>query len=243
MNNDANDLILQCNSEIESSTNVKKRLEAINTIVQIKSTLNKQLHYNDLYRDVKKLIIFYLEAIDERKYEYDFLNNEYLLKILNIFQEHERVALLDFLIRKLKIHGLENHVGFFIFQKRKNEIKILWARFPKSAIQLISKVITYNLLSIVLTIVFAYIIYFVVLLPSFTGIVLFDIKYKHLSNHFLINHFANSLLAIFGMNSDDFAKPINTTGTILAVLGKLVFILLILKICIDKFIEIFKSTF
>jgi hypothetical protein len=226
-----------------NESNVKAKLEAINTIIQIKLTYDKKLYYNELYRDVKKMIAFYIEAIDERKYEYDIVNKDYIESNLAIFETKERIALYNFLIRKLKIHGLDHEVEDFLFFKRKSELKLLIKTFPKSSLTLISKLITYNLWSIALTILISYLIYFIVLLPSFTGIELFKINYKRISGNFYLNHLCNTLLAIFDVGSEEFIHPLNLFGVILIVLGKLVFIILILKVCIDKFVEHFKSSF
>jgi hypothetical protein len=162
---DLESIIADCENDLASSdSTVKKKLESINTIIQIKSTVNKDLHYNDLYKHFKQLLIYYLEAIDDRKYEYDFVNRPYLLDVFNIFREKEKIALYDFLIRKLRIHGLEEEISFFIREKRKNEIKLLWNDFPSKLLTLLTKLVTYNIWSIVVTILFSYFIYFIILL-------------------------------------------------------------------------------
>jgi hypothetical protein len=227
----------------DASTSVKQKLEAVNATVQVKLTANKTLYYKELYRDSKKLFIFYLEAIDERKYEYDLVNHQYLLDILNIFAANERIALLSFLVRKLKSVGLEDEIPFFYKEKTKSELQLLIEHFPKKGFILFSKAITYNIWSISMTILVSYLTFFVITLPSFSGIILFQVEYTSVSDSFMINHIANTLLGMVGLNSDDFVKPINFAGVILVVVGKLSFIILILNICISKIMEIFKSTF
>lgn len=165
------------------------------------------------------------------------------MSVLNIFNAKEKKALCEFLIRKLKLHGLEEDIAPFLNEKRKSEIWLLWKSRPKEYVKLCSKCITFNLWTIFITVFSSYLLYFIILLPSPLGIILFEVKYKKISDSFLLNHLCNTLLAIFGINGEDFVSPTNMIGTILAVFGKLIFILIILKICIDKFIENFKSTF
>jgi hypothetical protein len=242
--NEVESIITDCEKEVANSASIKTKLESINTIVQIKSTSDKVLYYNELYRDVKKLIIFYLKAIDERKYEYDYVNKNYLVNILNIFKDNEKIALLNFLLRKLKVEGLEDEKEFFGHEKRKVELALLRNQLPSSFFKLSSKLITYNLGSIFFTIVASYFIYSAILLPAPSYFpALFEVKYEHVSDDFVLNHFCNTLLSIVGSNSEDFIKPLNLFGSIVLVLGRLFFLLLILKICIDKFIDVFKSTF
>lgn len=244
MHADLEAIIADCENDLSSgSTTIKRKLESINTIIQVKSTSDLDRHYKDLYGDVKKLVVYYIKAIDEKKYEYDFVNQTYLLDILNIFKEKEKIALYDFLIRKLKLNGLDDEVPFFICEKRKNEIVLLYQKLPKTVFKLFSKVLTYNILSICSTILLSYLAFFVILLPSSNSIILFKINYNNINSNFWINHFCNCLLAIFGLNSENFIEPLNTMGVFVLVIGKLLFILLILNICIDKFIENIKSNF
>lgn len=241
---DIEQLLSDCDLKVNSNaSSVKEKLEAINTIVQVKVTQNKVLYYKELYRDVKKLFSLYIETIDERKFEYDVVNRKYILENLLIFEYKERLGLFEFLIRKLKKDGFEAEVIYFSSKQKSCKLSLLRAQFPKEGLKFFSCLITLNIWTILGSILTSYAIYFLILLPIDSPITLFDIHYKDISDNFWVNHFCNTILGIFSCNSESFVEPINIGGVLVVVIGKLVFILIVLKICIDKFIETFKSTF
>jgi len=236
------DLISECNNSLPNAKSNKEKLELINTIIQIKiSDVGK--YYSEIYRDFKRLSIYYIDAVDERKYEYDYINHEYLLSTINIFKTKEKIALLNYVIRKLKKNGLEEEIAKFQYEKNKAEIKDLKENFPKKFINLIFRVVSLNFFTISLTIVISFILLFVVLLPTTNDIQFFEINYENFSTLFYLNHFLNCLMFMCGLASENFIKPINTQGVITLIFGKLLFIAIILNICITKITEFLKSKF
>jgi hypothetical protein len=221
---------------------IKRKLELINTIVQMKMTYDSQLFHAELYKDCKGTFVMYLDAVDERTYEYDQVSKEYLSGIINNFKNEEKLSLINFLIRKLKLKGFEEHISFFHQEKRSTEISIFARKLPRNFFSLLARLIMYNTYSIIMTVVIAILLYFIILLPSANGTVLFEMSYKNYSDVFWENHLYNVLLSLLGLQSD-FVKPVNGWGAFLAFTGKLIYIVIVVNICIAKINELINSKF
>lgn len=230
-------------SQLKTASTNGEKLDRINNILQIK--LNSEIDElkSDIYIDVKNFINYYIIALEEKKYFYDEFDSNKINDYLKLFELKQKCSLLKFTIRHLKIMGFEDKIKEFELALHKNEFLIEWKNFGiKNFFKVIYLATVYNYITILSALALCFILKAVIYLPAPAGWpVLFDLHYYKLNDNKFLNHLGNILLSIFDVQElPSFVTPLNIWGSVLYVLGKCFFILIVINILIDQLTKRFK---
>jgi hypothetical protein len=210
------------------------RMNSINCLIQIKRRENP--NDSDLYWLTKDLIKTYIIGIDKRKFiGYDSLNLNRILKFISYFDLTHRVNLLKFTVRELKSNQYEEEAHTVELELNKLELKNTWEKYRvKRPFKLLFHLTTFNLCSIVISILIIPIIGIILFYPFGTPIFhLYDVSYEHITNDFISNHIANCLMTFVGFDGISI-KPTGIFGSLLILFGKIMFFVAIFNFFLDK---------
>ncbi|GAA4429261.1 hypothetical protein GCM10023188_14410 [Pontibacter saemangeumensis] len=229
-------LIEKERSAIRNAQHFYQKLEAQNSILQIKIHSNDTGLLADIYVDIKYLISYYIKASEERQYGYDEVNMAKILTYVDLLSLEQKVKSLNFLFRLLALNGFETEKDICKDALAKaNCALFIREPSPMNVLKLIYLKTTSSLLSILATLLISFTVYFSVLLPNnYEVFQVFEIAYMPFSENFYLNHFTNTLLSVFQLADDFKVKPTNLWGTFLLILGKTAFLVIVVNILIKE---------
>ena len=199
----------------------------------------KHIENMGVYVDIKTFIRYYTRLVETNKYGYDSLCFDKAFKVIDLLPYNERISLLNFLISIITREYPEFEIE--TIQTRIKEIKIekiflekRWGEIPNAILVWSSLRVCTLLIVLTLFVVIAYL----VLLPAPVFISpLFEIKYVNYSSCFHLNHLLNILSLFMDIDSGCEVKALNPIGLIELMIGKIVFILLIVNFVYKKIID------
>lgn len=224
--------------EAEKSSTSSEKCERLNNVIQLKLHSNEDILIQDLYNDIKKFIAIYIDALEEKRSDYDVFDTQKIVgEFIKKTKGSERIDLLKFLIRTLKLKGFEEYVEDLQSELSKEEFKFYFRNFKvKHLLKLTYLGITYNSVSIIFSLGFSFLLYYLVLLPAPKwSVELFNLSYVKYSDIFFYNHFLNLLSSFFFNNTAFKIEPINSQGVLLAAIGKLLFVVIVVNVLINQF--------
>ncbi len=222
----------------ESNTYLEK-MSLQNNVLQLKIASRSHRYKSDFYLDLKLFIVYYLKSLDERKQYYDELNIEKIYSYLEYLTKDEKVKIIKFLIRQLKLNGLEELADDCGPMLAKLEIDLKFSTISlKNLFSLLYLLTTYNIWTIFTSFVLLFAISFFFLLPTPTwSIQLVAVDYEPISKNPLLNHFLNILGAPVGMVEKFKVTPLSISGYLLCLLGKVTFYIVILNVLVKNLEE------
>lgn len=222
--------------KLKKAETASERLAYVNNIIQIKTHSQDNQLKNDIYVNVKTYITNYIGSLEERQFHYDDFNVNDILDIINLLNVEQQCRLLELCIRQIKSKGYENSAVFEAALAKANFLRewsnVRWT----NSFKILYFGSLYNSMTICFTLIACFIYCFVIYLPAPDGFPsLFKLTYLPISKVFVLNHIANIILAIFDIQDDHFVEPMNIGGTILLVLSRIIFYLLVINILIEQF--------
>ena len=85
-----------------------EKMEYQNSILQLKTYNDNQSYKSDIYTDLKYFIKYYIDSLLERKHGYDEIELDKIFYYFPYLEPIERVKILKYLIRLLKLDGLDH---------------------------------------------------------------------------------------------------------------------------------------
>nr|WP_319397634.1 hypothetical protein [uncultured Carboxylicivirga sp.] len=200
---------------------------------------------NSIYLDTKNFIIVYIKSIDNRDLGYDIIDVEKLKKSIkfcgNTLEQYQ-LSLLAY--RLLKTKGFEDEskkMKAFVNEKKTRWLYSKPYKFGKY-FNLILHLSTYNLCSIIITIILLMVFSFIIFLPApYKCWETFDITYHNYSGNFLLNHLANITSNLFAIDNDFKVETNSIIGIITLISIKFFYILFIVNYLYKKVIDILNS--
>lgn len=231
------DEVLSCKDKLKrEGLSKSEKLEVYQTIISLKRMLIDLGQNHSLYNDYKNFILLYLEAKEEKDFQYDDINLKILVSKLQGIDPERKLKLLNYLNSKLKITGHD-----YLCESCKEYIHEceLNVPFDKKSVKAWMKYIlllsSVSLKHILISLLLLYVIFVIILLPApLPFMELFKVQYKDFSNYFIVNHLFNVLRLLFDFEKSMEVMPINWIGVILAILGKVIFITLIAHFLVKK---------
>ena len=216
--------------------------EVLFLIIQIKAD-HRDLEdiEQSLYLDIKSFIKYYISSIEKKDYGYDKLETRKLKSAIEYLQDFkEKYELCLFSLRLIGLKGHEIELSKFV--RYRNDCKTSYLKSKKTLsayLKLIQHLTSYDLKSILLSVLLIFILSNIIFLPSrFEVFELFEMSYKDYADNFFINHVLNILSAAFGIEDDKIVKPLNGGGVILLSILKSLYILIFLNYLYQKIINI-----
>lgn len=189
-----------------------------------------------IYTDIKTFIKYYTKLVETNKYGYDSLCYDKAFKVIDLLPYNERISLLNFLISTIVREYPEFEIETIQTKIKTIKIKTIfvekeWLKIP-NAILLWSSLRLSTLFFVLLLFI---VIVYVILLPAPTFFTpLFEIKHANYSNNLHLNHILNVLSLFVGIDNSCEIRALNPLGLIELMVGKIVFILVIVNFVYKK---------
>ena len=217
------DLLLQEEEMLETSISSTEKLSLLSNIICLKRRITPGL---SCYKDLKRLICYYIEVIKDEKYGYDSVNLEIFDELIKPLSFNEKEQILLFTITAFSRELPEFDKKFLFDRQLENRYKKIFCE--KSYLKFPYAILVYSGASFKRVLVFLLLVflsYFIILLPApFPSWRVFEIQYESYSNKFLSNHFFNLVSLLLDMDNDLKVKPLNGWGFLLIFSGKVIFI-------------------
>lgn len=216
-----------------------EKMERMNNIIQIKGSLisSGDLTTNELYQDVKRFLKDYTLSIDEGKYGYDSLDINPIIKYLDYFEQKEQIALAKYLMRILYLNGFE--AEYEKIETYKNRIEINYCLSNKPYLHLIKILYlftTFNIYTIGGTVLLIILGASFLFLPAPEwSSPIFNIDTLPLCKNVFLNNLLNFIGSILNVHDGFKINPLNSTGIIVLILGKLFIVIFVINILVKEF--------
>lgn len=223
-------------SKLKNETNNVTRLSILNDIIELKHHFPEKSHETNVYQDFKIFITHYIQIINLERFGYDEFNFDHIKKKIDYLPLSERIKIISFLKKNLK------HEGFIVesdlvekYHRKTNLQSLLKNASIKSIWKIFFHASSYNLFSLLLTLLGLILISSIALLKSpFNWMAIFEVKVDHYSNFGIVNNALNILSYISGFEGQFVAKPINSGGVIVLIVTKLLYLIIIVNFIIKE---------
>lgn len=228
-----NDIIKADEEKLKECSNPNNGLNILYNLIILK---NKGNDKRENYKDFKKFIDYYIEVVKLSDYGYDRLNHNKIEKILSFLNFEEQISALNYAISVSARELPEHDKNWFIDRKNKAEVQNILCKkqfryYPKALLLVCS----YSIFRLFLIVISFLLLVFVLLLPAFDpSCAIFKITYENYSDKFVLNHLLNILSHFSDIDNDFKIVPLNWFGLTLLILGKLLFILIIVNFIYRK---------
>lgn len=233
------ELIDQEYNKYLSAQNSSSKLNHLSTIIHLKSKCSSPSLQSDLYVDVKNFFELYVTTMSERGFEYDVvLQDKIEDKLINLGIK-ERISVLNFLMRLLKLNHLEDEVKWCqqLLSKQNIIYYILEFNF-KNFFLLCFSLSSYNIISLVVSACFILILYAIVLLPFNTQeYVMYEVSYDNYHSNFYINHLLNISSSFFELQDEFKVKPKGVFALVVLMVFKISITAIFLNYLIKEIIK------
>jgi hypothetical protein len=215
-------------NKLEKNTSSKVSANIIYNLIYIK---DKNIRYDDKYKDIKSFFNYYIDSKKDANFGYDNLNYIKINNLIKLLSPIERTAIIDYFTSKLTKEFPEVNREWFVAKKHENEVSLIFSskqylKYPKAIFLFLGK----DMLRVFLVLFFFFILISTLLLPAFSeSFVIFKIKYENYSDVFIINHILNMLSLFSDLDNSLKISPLNWFGLLTLILGKILFILLVVN--------------
>ncbi|MES2656336.1 MAG: hypothetical protein V4620_12150 [Bacteroidota bacterium] len=223
MSIDIENILIQYEERYLNSTNDDDKFNYLNLIINVKRDNNI-----NCYKEFKKYIDLYLMTLKGNIFKYDSFDFDQIKKKLSFFSDEEQNDLYNYLKIKLIQDNNESDL-----KKVKNEINIIqlrlikkakfWFFRPKSVFKFLLIISSFNILSIVLSMILMFILEITILLPTNNiNHQFFKISYIDYSDFYIWNHILNILSYTFEIDSEIKIVPVNFLGLFIMIFIKII---------------------
>lgn len=232
---DLNDILTKEQGRLEESLSITEKLNILYNLIILKNSFG----IHNFYKDVKKIIDYYIELIKTSDFGYDSINYKKLDKVLQCLSSEEQISFLKYSISIISRELPEHDIDWFLSKLNKAEINNI---IRKRSIIMYPKILflfagTEVLNLIIVFIVFILITYIILLPAPYSSWEIFNLHYVNYSSNFFINHLLN-ILSLFGNIDTDFKiVSRNGLGLVVLIFAKIVFVLLIVNFIYKKLSE------
>lgn len=222
-----------------------QKLAIIFNVIELRHKTAEISYQHDLFLDVKKMITYYVGAIDESYYGYYEAGEENLEKVLekvSYTTMHEQINLILFLQRRLRLAGFDDESDSLDGKVDSLRMKVFSQKLNlKNIIRIIGLLSTKTILNLLISISVVFVIYSTILLPApAKWMSIFNVDYEIYSPNFTFNHFLNTLLSFCQIESDFSIMPTNFIGVLCLILIKGSLLVLLFNYFITEFKKRFK---
>lgn len=226
-------IISEEEKKLDTNSNPSHRINILFNLVILK---NKSGLKQDNYKDFKKFIEHYIEVVKLSDYGYDKLNHNKIEKLLSFLNYEEQISALNYAISVSARELPEHDKDWFIQRKHKAEIAHIFK--SKNFDQYLRGCMLYcgtSLNRLLLMVVGFFTLVVITLLPAVNkDYVLFNVSYENYSQSFFLNHLLNILTHLADVDNNFKVDPINWFGVLLLVLGKVLFIFIVVNFVYRK---------
>ncbi len=225
-----NSLIEDENKKYQQAQFYYEKLNYKSNIIQLKKLNENGNKDLSIYGDIKEFLDCYVKSYEERAFGYYEINEQKIVEKLSLVDRDQRVAILNYFLRKLKEAGLEQESAPIQRLYKLENINLCLQNFSLSKFfKLLFYLSTFNGLTLFASIILIYIIYALILLPAPSwGIILFNSEFSYYSENRAINHLLNAALSFCDIDSDFKLTPVNFGGVVVLIFTKLTIFILIL---------------
>lgn len=222
--------------KIKSYSSSYEKLNIYNNIIQLRGISPDEGIRKPLYSDIKNYLRHSILAIEEPLQGYYEIKQKKIETIISLVSIDEQLSLLNFLVRELKRNGYEEKFDWLSLLIKKRKIKQIWKRPSfRNFFLLLKELSTYNIFSILISILIIFTLYSILLLPAPSeNWVCFNSKFNHYSDNKIVNHFINTLTSFCSIDNDFKSNPINIRGVLIEISFKLIVIVLILNYLLEE---------
>jgi len=208
----------------------QEELHLLNSLIQAKC-----LYYDKpssfIYSDLKQLVKAYCQTTDTNKFEYDKIDFCIIEKLITPLSRHEKLAILGFTRRELlKIHDL---ASVKLLEPRIRELEYQLFISSKTLSGFVKGLFlfpTINFKNLLITFFLIFILCSLVLLPSTNSSwETFRFNKVDIVGNETVDHFLNTLIFLFKLDSSVSVNPISMAGVIVSVILKSFFVLFIVN--------------
>jgi hypothetical protein len=209
---------LQAHPDHDTAVNI------LYNLISMKSLTNNRK--DEVYKDAKKFIDHYVEAIKEGAYGYDLLNRDKIDIVLAKLNYLEQKELMQYALSVTSRELPEHDRNWFVDKKHYAEKRHIFENrlvtmYPKAFLLHCNQ----SMISIGIVLILYYFAVVILLLPApYESMGIFEIKYEYYSKHFLLNHAMNVLSRFALIESNFKIKPTNWWALLVMIVGKLTFI-------------------
>jgi len=211
--------------------------DIVNKLYNLIFVKNEKQH--SIYTDIKTFIKHYAKLVETNKYGYDALCYDKVFSIVDLLPYNERISLLNFLIYTItreypefEIETIQSKIKKVKIEKVCNEKKLY-----KKILQTPNAVLIWSSLrvsTLLATLLLFVMVVYIVLLPAPTLFrPLFEITYVSYSDNFYFNHLLY-VLSLFTSVDGSGVKALNPLGLIGLMIGRIIFILLVVNFIYKK---------
>lgn len=226
---------------VKSSDN-REKMNLTNNIIRMKMGLyNGSKLQENIYKNAKDWINYYILTIDCNNYQYDSFDKYKILKLVKLLSLSQQVSIYKYLIRQLKINAHTNDKIIWCEECiKKTEIKLLLkeCKFGNS-IKLVLAFSSYNIYMLIISFLILLIVINAILLPeSYLGFKLFEITYAKYTDDFLTNHIINIMNYLFNFYNNGFnIITDNIVKVLILLILKILFYLIIINFIFKQFVR------
>jgi len=219
----------------------KQALTHIVNLIALKKRYNDRRH---IYLYLKILIEKYIDIIKSEDFGYDSFNFDKLAELTTELTLPQKVSFYNYSISIISSSMPDLDIEWFKKRKINAEIELVKKNFWSKP-QIFHLVTLYVSSSVRKTCAFILVIFLIptlLLLPApFESFEWFTVNYENYSNVFIVNHILN-LAGFFADIDNDFKiKPLNEFATVIYILYKVLFVLLIANYLFGKISEKFNK--
>lgn len=240
MNKYYNKLIEREYNYLKEDIKPLKKVNHLNNIIRIKKSLYFGIEYEkNVYQDIKKWLIEYINSIDNSSYGYDLFCRKTVKSILSNVSNDKQIILYTFLIRLLKINcHINNEIIWCETQIKRIELNELWSS-PNifNFYKIFFLISSYNIYSLFVSLLLLLVCINILFLPeTYIGLKLFTITYEnYYTDNFILNHIVNINNYLFNFSNGNFKiESPDLISLLILVSIKLIFYVIIINFIIKE---------
>ncbi len=243
MNNKINELIEKEIQKLDSQAYNYQKFSIQFNLVELRKTLFDEGEFpneQELFLDIKKLVGYYINSVDESYYGYYEIaksNSDKVLEKISYLQLEKQIYLIETMQRKLKLAGFTDQAEYFDDKVDSIRLKKFVQKWHfKNLFKIINILAARNFLSLLVSIFFVYLIYSLLLLPApVSWMEFFTINYSDCSSNRVLNHFLNTMLSFSQIDSDFSIEPKGIVGVLLLIIIKVSILVLLFNFFMSQF--------
>jgi hypothetical protein len=220
-------------NRIRITNSATEKLHILYNLIALKNSNN---YICDNYRDIKKLVEYYIDVIKISDFGYDVINYNKIGSIISFLSFKEQISILKYSISIISRELPEHDMDWFLKSLKRAEISDItnsrkYLEYPK-ALFLYTSISIEGLLAVLIIL---YGLSYIVLLPApIDSMEVFKIYYENYSGNFHLNHFMNILSLFAGINNNLIITSEYWYGALLLIFSKVIYLLIIVNFIYKK---------
>jgi hypothetical protein len=227
--------------ENAASSTWDDKFASLNTIIELKKLINHSGD-NSIYLDLKYFFKLYLKAIEEKDNNYDDISINMIERKVSSLSDIEKIKLLKIFKRELLLNHYVEYIDECNRCILKAELKHYCSKFTfrhlLKIVAIWSSASIRNLF-ISLIIFFAFSSLFFLPAPC-NELTTFNLEYRSFCSGSVFNFILNILSLFFDIESGLKVTPINGIGVLQMILGKVIYLSILINFFIKKLTDLLK---